>query len=163
MAENNTKNVFISHVHENDAEVHGLKELISKAGMDVRNGSITIDKFNNATDENYIKYEILAPRIRWASALIVLISHETHTSKWVKWEIEYAIREGKRIVGVFAQGAADADIPDAMNTVADSVLVGWQGARVIDALEGRLTEWDRADTQEIEARPVVWHLERYEC
>ena len=163
MAESNTKNVFISHIHENDAEVHGLKNLIHNAGMDVRNGSITLDKFNNATNENYIKREILAPRIRWASALIVLISHDTHTSDWVNWEIEYAISEGKRIVGVFAQGATDADIPEAMNQGADAVLVGWQGARVIDALEGKLTDWDRADTSEIAARPAVWRLERYEC
>lgn len=163
MAESNTKNVFISHIHENDAEVHGLKRLIHNAGMDVRNGSITLDKFNNATNENHIKYEILAPRIRWAGALIVLISHDTHTSDWVNWEIEYAIGEGKRIVGVFAQGATDADIPAAMNTGADAVLVGWQGARVIDALEGRLTDWDSANTEEIEPRPAVWQLERYEC
>lgn len=65
-----TKNIFISHVHEDDALLPKLKNLISKAGMDVRDGSINSDKPNNATNEDYIMREIIAPRIQWASTLV---------------------------------------------------------------------------------------------
>ncbi|GAJ07067.1 unnamed protein product, partial [marine sediment metagenome] len=43
-----TKNIFISHVHEDDALLPDLKQLIAQAGMDVRDGSITSDKPNDA-------------------------------------------------------------------------------------------------------------------
>ena len=52
--------------------------------MIVRNGSITVDKFNKAeTNEEYIKYQILAPRINWASVLVVYVSPDTKRSRWV--------------------------------------------------------------------------------
>ena len=89
------KNIFISHVHEDDAILPQLKELISKAGMEVHDGSINSDKPNKASNEEYIKREILAPRIEWASTLVVLITHDTAQSDWVNWEIKYAIEQGK--------------------------------------------------------------------
>lgn len=136
-----TKNLFISHVHEDDAQLHGLKALLEKAGYTVRNGSIDKSKFNNATDEAYIKSGILAPRIQWAGALVVLVSPRTHQSEWVNWEVEYAEKQGKRIVGVWCQGAQEADLPIALANYADA-LVGWQAERIIDAVEGRLMNWE---------------------
>src|SRR5512145_3103673 len=106
------KNIFISHVHENDDLLPKLKDLLGRAGMDVRDGSIRSDKPNNAKNEDYIKREILAPRIQWASTLVVLITNETAQSDWVNWEIKYAIEQSKSVIGVFAQGATDADIPE---------------------------------------------------
>jgi hypothetical protein len=62
------RNVFISHIHEDDHRLTPLKDLLSKAGMNVRDGSIHSDKPNNAKSPDYIKSEILKPRIEWASA-----------------------------------------------------------------------------------------------
>ena len=50
-----TKNVFIAHVHEDDDLLPKLKELITKAGMEVRDGSINSDKPNEAESREYIK------------------------------------------------------------------------------------------------------------
>ena len=119
------KNVFISHVHEDDALVPNLKELIERAGMVVRNGSVTSDRPNDAQNVEYIKREILKPRIEWASTLVVLITHDTADSWWVNWEIQYAVQLGKRVVGVFAQGATDADIPEELGKCGDAAIVGW--------------------------------------
>src|SRR5260370_18421696 len=127
------KNVFISHVHEDDDLLPKLKDLIGKAGMEVRDGLINSDKPNEAQSEEYIKHEILAPRIQWASTLVVLISHDTADSWWVNWEIQYAVEQGKIVVGVFAQGAAEADIPEELRRCADAVVVAWQGDRIVDA------------------------------
>jgi hypothetical protein len=106
------KNVFISHIHEDDELLSKLKALVSRAGMEVRDGSITSYKPNEAHNEQYIKYNILAPRIDWAGTLIVLITDDTSYSDYVNWEISYAIKHGKQVIGVFGRGATDAVIPD---------------------------------------------------
>ena len=156
-----TKNVFISHVHEDDPLLPDLKRLITNAGMEVRDASITSDKPNNAENEQYIKYQILAPKIEWASTLVVLITHDTAQSPYVNWEIQYAVQLGKRVVGVFAQGATDADVPEELGKCGDAAIVGWQGNRVIDAINGDIGEWD--DPQSGKPRDPEWVISRYRC
>ena len=78
-----TKNIFISHVHEDDDTLKSLRDLLTKNGYIIRDGSIDRSKPNQATSSDYIKSEILAPRIRWAGTFLVLISPHTHTSEWV--------------------------------------------------------------------------------
>lgn len=156
------KNIFISHVHENDDLLPKLKDLISKAGMDVRDGSINSDKPNNANNPDYIKEKYLKPHIDWASTLVVLITHDTAQSDWVNWEIEYAIQQGKQVVGVFAQGATDADIPEALRTHGDAVVVGWQSERVVDAINGKLNGIDDPSTGSPRATPD-YIFKRHNC
>ena len=57
------KNVFISHIHEDDAGLGKLKDLLKAKGLTIRDYSINADNPNNAKSEDYIKSEILAPRI----------------------------------------------------------------------------------------------------
>lgn len=152
------KNLFVSHVHEDDAILSDLKSLLSNKGYDIRDASINSTKPNNAENESYIKYEILAPRINWAGALVVLISPNTHTSDWVNWEIEYAYKQGKRIIGVWTQGAQDSNIPSNLHLYANAV-IGWQGDRIIDAINGNINNWSNPDGSPREPRLI----ERYNC
>ena len=138
------RNVFISHIHEDDEGLPRLKDLVARHGMNCRDGSITTGKFNGASNEEYIKYGILKPRIEWASVLVVYVSPETKNSDWVNWEIECAHREGKRIVGVWAWGAKDCELPEALERYRDAV-VGWNGESIIDAING---ESDDSRTQD---------------
>lgn len=156
------KNIFISHVHEDDALLPKLKDLISQSGMEVRDGSINSDKPNAAQSEDYIKREILAPRIQWASTLVVLITHDTAQSDWVNWEIKYAVEQGKNVVGVFAQGATDADIPEELRKHGDAAVVGWQSERVVDAINGEIRSWDDPATGSPRTTPE-WVVERFSC
>ncbi|MBX3458574.1 MAG: TIR domain-containing protein [Planctomycetes bacterium] len=155
------RNIFISHAHEDDAELPGLKKLIASKGMEVRDSSITSDKPNAALNKEYIQREILLPRIQWASTLVVLISHDTAGSWWVNWEIQKAVELGKKVVGVFAQGATDADVPEELKKCGDAVVVGWQGERVIDAINGDLKAWDDPATGK--PRPPGWDIQRIVC
>lgn len=152
------KHVFISHVHEDDHRLAPLKDLLGRAGMEVRDGSINSDKPNAASNPDYIKSSILAPRIEWASVFVVLISPETKNSDWVTWEIECAQRMGKRIVGVWDHGEAQCDVPEALDRYADAI-VGWQGERVKDAIEGKINNRETPDCEPSQARP----LPRYSC
>ena len=131
------KNVFISHIHEDDAGLEDLKILIEKGGLTVRDSSINSSNPNNAKDPDYIKSQILAPQIQWASTLLVYITPETKNSEWVNWEIEYAEKIGKRIVGIYAHGANECDVPEALEKYADDVR-GWQSDGIVDGAPVRV-------------------------
>jgi len=127
------KNVFISHAHADDELVHKLKELIQRSGIVVRDGSIMQNQETGATDEQSIK-QYLKARIDWASTLVVLITSDAAASEWVNWEIKHAVEHGKNVVGVYARGATDADIPEELRKCGDACLVGWLGERIADAI-----------------------------
>lgn len=149
-----TRHVFISHIFEDNAVLGKFKALLAPKGYQVKDSSIHEGNRNDAKADNYIKYEILAPRINWASALVVLISPNTHKSDYVNWEIEYAAKLGKPVIGVWCHGASEADVPEKLAELGD-VVVGWHADRIIDALEGRLTVWEQPDGTERPKQNVV--------
>ena len=153
-----TKNVFISHIHEDDSGLDKLKTLLKANGLTVRDYSINSDRPNRARSEAYIKSEILGPRIRQCSTLVVYISPDTKDSAWVDWEIEYAHKNDKRIVGVWEYGERGCDIPDALDEYADAV-VGWHGDSIVDAIVGSLDSWQQPDGTSYPDRKVT----RYSC
>lgn len=130
------RNVFISHVHEDDHGLQKLRDLLAPKGVEIRDSSIHKGKFNDASDEHYIKTGILAPAINWAGVFICYVSPETKSSAWVNWEIEYAAKQGKRIIGVWAYGQNECDLPRALKEYADA-LVGWNGDSIVDAINGK--------------------------
>jgi hypothetical protein len=149
------KNVFISHVHEDDAGLGKLKDLLASKGMQIRDSSVHKGKFNDAKDPAYIKSQILAPLIQWAGTFICYVSPQTKSSEWVNWEIEYAAKQGKRIVGVWQQGEHACDLPDALKEYADAV-VGWNGDSIIDAINGQ-DGWQAPDGSSFSAVPLKRH------
>lgn len=153
-----TKNIFISHIHEDDSGLAKLKGLLAENGMTVRDYSVSADNPNNAHSEDYIKAQILAPRIRQCSALVVYISSQTKESAYVNWEIEYAQKNNKRIVGVWAHGENECEIPEALGDYADAI-VGWTGTRIIDAINGNIDRWEDAGGAERSPREI----KRYSC
>lgn len=153
---NETNNIFVSHIHEDDADLGAMKNLLSQSGFQVRDSSINSAKPNEANSPEYIKSQILAPRIQWAGTMVVLISPDTRQSEWVNWEIEYANRLGKRIVGVWAYGAKDCDVPEALELYADAV-VGWQGDRIKAAICGKINNWQTADGELRGRREIARH------
>lgn len=130
------RNVFISHVHKDDAGLQKLKDLLEAKGMAVRDSSVHTGKFNDAKDPDYIKTGILAPLIKWAGIFICYVSPQTKNSDWVNWEIEYAAKQDTRIVGVWQLGDQGCELPDALMEYADAV-VGWNGDAIIDAINGK--------------------------
>ncbi len=153
-----TKNIFISHIHEDDDGLLKLKKLLENNGMTIRDYSISADNPNNAHSEDYIKSKILAPRIQQSSTLVVYISPETKDSPWVDWEVEYAQKQGKRIVGVWAHGESECEVPEALDNYADAV-VGWEGNPIIDAINGEIDGWENSEGTERPLRNII----RYSC
>ena len=136
-------NVFVSHRHEDDSYLPLLKELLAKHRIDIRDSSVNSSTPNDAHNEDYIK-SILADRIQWAGKIIVIITPDTKNHEWVDWEVEYAQRyPDKRIIGVWAPGAEESDLPDALDRFADAV-VPWDADRIIAALAGE-DNWQGPD------------------
>ena len=145
------KNVFVSHIHEDDAGLGDLKGILNSNGLTIRDYSINSSNPNSAEDEQYIKYQILAPRIAACSVMVVYITPETRHSAYVQWEIEYARKCGLRIVGVWAHGDKGCEVPPALAAVGDAV-VGWHGTSIVSAINGTNaferpdgTPWARRD------------------
>lgn len=134
------RNVFISHHHADDDHVTRLTGLLGRQGYQIRNSSIRAKPENQERiDKKQVPEAVLKRLLRmkmsWASTVIVLIGKETHQRPWVDWEIRKANELGKRIVGVFARGGTEADIPPAFERYGDA-LVNWNSDSVIDAIEG---------------------------
>lgn len=154
---NEVKNVFISHIHEDDDGLRDLKDIAKDNGLDVRDSSITSEKPNKAKSPEYIK-QMLADQINWASTVVVYVSPDTKGSEWVEWEIEYAAKAGKRIVGVWERGANECEIPDALERYGDA-MVGWHGESIVDAITGKSTDWYNTSGNVRGYRPI----KRYNC
>ena len=151
------KNVFISHIHEDDKGLNKLKSLVKENGLAIQDSSITSEKPNQAKDPEYIKQSILKPCIDWASVLVVYISPETKDSEWVNWEIEYALEQGKRLVGVWAWGESECEIPELVDKHADAI-VGWNGESIVDAIIGKSDDsYDQTGSKNYR------DIERYSC
>ena len=127
-------NVFVSHYHEDEESIKKMKDLLGD-DFSIRNYSVTSDKYNNAKDKDYIK-SLLRPLIKQVSVCICLIGPNTHDSEWVNWEVEQALKQGKRIIGVYIWGAKDSDIPPALEDAADA-MVGWNHDTIVDAINGK--------------------------
>jgi hypothetical protein len=148
-SDNERRHVFISHHHNDDAEVTKLTSLLSKSGYDIRNSSVRLKPENQRRwDQKLVKDEtirrLLRMKISWAGSVVVLIGKETHTRPWVDWEIEQANKQGKRIVGVYVQGGKEADKPAALEKYA-SAIVGWNADNIIAAIDGTENPFQNPD------------------
>lgn len=151
-----TKNVFISHVHKDDQGLTELKNLLKSKGMKVRDSSVTDEKPNSAKSPEYIKSNILGPRIDWAGCMIVYISPETKNSEWVNWEIERAHKQDKTIVGVWEHGASGCEVPEALDEYGHAC-VGWNADRIVAAVNGDYEGFEDPDGEPMNPRPIHRH------
>ena len=139
------KNIFVSHQHNDADQIKEFSKLIGNHGIKMRDSSIYEKKLkNNATNESYIKYKLIKPQIEWAGKIVVLIGKDTAKSDYVNWEIRAAAEAGKRIIGVYLQGAKDEDIPSELKEYGDN-LVGWNGDKIVRAINGEDFDWENAD------------------
>lgn len=155
---NDIRNVFISHIHEDDAGLQRVKDLVAPHGLTVRDGSISSDNPNNAQNPDYIMRDIITPRIEWCSTMVVYITPGTKDSEWVEKEILKAVQLEKRIVGVWADGHARCEPPASLEQVADA-MVGWTGAGIVNAITGEFNGREKPDGSP--ADPQVF--KRYNC
>jgi hypothetical protein len=151
-----TNRIFVSHIHEDDEHIAGMRKLLVDNGHEVQVSAVDSTNPNKAADEGYIKQSILGPKIDWAGTMVVLISPGTKDSKWVDWEIEEAQKQGMRIVGVWTHGSAECDVPEGLTRYADAV-VGWQADRIEGAISGTINDWTGSDGKVRDRQQIRQH------
>jgi hypothetical protein len=158
------KHLFISHHFADDPAVDSLTKLMNKAGWDVRNSSI---RMKEANAKRLAEGEIadstlrraLRMKISWSQAVVVIIGKETHNRPWVDFEINQAHKLGKAIVGVYARGNTDAQVPSSLENYATSI-VAWNTDSIRDALECPIGRFEAPDGT---ARAETSSMERRSC
>lgn len=121
-----SKNIFISHFGKDDRHVQSLKDRLINKGYNVRNFSIDSTKHKDGRiPSDAVIQRYLRIRVKSSSTFICLIGPETHTRKWVNYEIRLAHLYGKRIVGVYTHGSNNSvELPEAYKRYG-SPPIGW--------------------------------------
>lgn len=156
------KHIFVSHYHADAGKITDLISLIEKNGQYViRDSSNYEDKSpNSAQSPAYIE-QLIRPQMEWAGTIIVLIGQKTKESDWVDWEINFAGRHDKKIIGVFLPGSDESDIPEAFKTQG-SALCSWDSELICKALATSANEFEKPNGSPADS-PIGYPLSRFNC
>jgi hypothetical protein len=133
-----------------------MTDMLKRSGWDIRNSSIRAKQANQQRldrgeiPERTLK-RLLRMKISWSQTVIVVIGRETHASTWVDYEIQEANRQGKRIVGVYARGLQDAQLPESLEKYA-SAIVAWNTDALAEAIDGGENRFE--DASGLQRQPV---------
>lgn len=125
-----SKHVFLSFVEEDLSSAILFRGQAKNKKSDLEFDDYSVKVPFNSTNADYIRSQI-TPKIRAASATIVIIGAETSTSSWVKWEIEKSAALGNKVIGVKLSTAGPT--PAAL-TAASATIVGWDIAKIVAEL-----------------------------
>ena len=125
-------NVFISHYGEDELHLDRLRDRLKNIGCEVRNSSIEKKDYRKDKVADATIAAELRSHINWAGTFIVMIGEHTHERPWVNYEIRYAARQGKTIVGIYEHGCKDnVELPEAYKRYGGSPL-GWNSLEKLD-------------------------------
>jgi hypothetical protein len=142
-----SKNLFFSYYYKNSTEYNRLIEMLGERKYFGYSNS-SLDEESSAENEDYIKTKIRL-KIDWSGTIVVLIGPGTYTRKYVDYEIEYARKKDKRIVGVYLLGKSQSKLPVDLRKAhnedyKDIALVRWNLDSIVSAIRETNT-WDEGD------------------
>lgn len=156
------RNIFISHYGKDDEHVQSLKTRLKDQGYNVRNFSVdSTNHKDGRKPSDAVVARLLRMRISWSSTFVCLIGPDTHTRKWVNFEIRTAHLQGKRIVGVYTHGSNNAvELPEAFKKYGGTPL-GWNSLdKLGDAIEGKSMPAQNPDGS---SRAPIYKVARVKC
>jgi hypothetical protein len=156
-----THNVFISHHGRDDEHLQRLKQRLCDDGYTIRNSSVDSTKHRPVRPSDELIERYLRKGISWAGTFICLLGEETHTRKWVNWEIEQAHLQGKRIVGIYLHGCANnVELPTNYKKYGGTP-IGWNSLdKLGDAMAGVQMPAENADGS---PRAPIFTIARIKC
>jgi hypothetical protein len=104
------RNTFLSFDYDDIDEVNLLRAHAKNDKSEIEFIDRSVRDPINSERAEYIKQKIVE-RIRQCSQTVVYITDATHTSGWVKWEVEKSLQLGKVVVAVHKGDAPPANIP----------------------------------------------------
>lgn len=93
------KRVFISFRAEDRQQINGLRLLAANPNFDIEFYDESVRTAINSTNATYIRQRI-REKINRTSVTLCMVSELTHTSEWVRWELEESIAKGNTIIAM---------------------------------------------------------------
>lgn len=107
------RNTFLSFDYDDIDEVNLLRAHAKNEKSEIEFVDRSVKDEINSERAEYIKQKI-TERIRQCSQTVVYISETTHSSGWVKWEVEKSLSLGKKVVAVHKGDTPPAKIPSVL-------------------------------------------------
>ncbi len=104
------RNTFLSFDYDDIDEVNLLRAHAKNEKSEIEFIDRSVKDPINSERAEYIKQKI-AERIRQCSQTVVYITDNTHSSDWVKWEVEKSLQLGKGIIAVHKGDAPPSNMP----------------------------------------------------
>lgn len=127
------RNVFISFIEEDLAEVNLLRGQAKNEDSNLEFNDWSLRKPFDSEDAEYIKRGI-RERIRQSSVTVVYVTENTTKSKWVDWEIRESIKLGKAVIAMYKGERPPHNLPSAITELKIS-LVPWSHEAISTAIE----------------------------
>ncbi len=104
------RNTFLSFDYDDIEEVNLLRAHAKNEKSEIEFIDRSVKDPINSERAEYIKQKI-TERIRQCSQTVVYITDNTHSSDWVKWEVEKSLQLGKVVIAVHKGDAPPSNIP----------------------------------------------------
>ncbi len=104
------KRVFISFKAEDKKKVDGLRLLAKNPNYELEFYDESIRAAIDSRNAVYIK-SIIREKIERSGVVLCLVNTDMHTSSWVNWELETAIKLDKPIVAMAVKDVQEAILP----------------------------------------------------
>jgi hypothetical protein len=128
------RRLLISHSWSAPESHTRLTSLLARRGYEFFDHSVLKEDPLDVMSEADLRHQ-LADRISHVSTVVVAATEDAHKKRGVRFEIEEAVRAGKRIVAVKPLGLASAPIPKIIDQYADAI-VGFRAENIVAAIEG---------------------------
>ena len=123
--------VFISHAWKYNADYYRIEEFLDGApNFDWRNQSVPSHDGIRADDTGELK-KLLRDQMRPASVFLIICGMYVAHSEWIDFEIEFARRIGRPIIGILPRG--NERVPLIVQNAANE-MVGWSSKTIVETI-----------------------------
>ena len=127
-----TYRVFISHAWRYDDDYYRCEGLLSEA-THFQWENLSVPRHDPISNAGMLAAE-LHNQMRSANVFLILSGMYVSHSYWIQYEINFARRIGRPIIGIRPWGSSQ--VPIAVQKGADEI-VGWNSGSIVDAIRHR--------------------------
>jgi len=143
-----TRRVFLSLSYEDRQHARGVDLMPKNPNTDVDFSGRHLLNPVDSTDESYIKRQV-KEQMHGTSVTAVLLGNDTHSSEWVKWEVEKSLERGNGILAIRLKDQdtplpPDSPVREALEE-AGAEIIDWEPDEMNDAIERAFQQARRAE------------------
>ena len=125
------KHIFISHAWKYNVDYYTILRWLDESSIVYHNYSVPEHDPLDARNTRKLK-DALTEQMRHANIVIIIAGMYTNHSGWIQYEINEAVRMGKKIIAIKPRG--NERIPLAVQMAAHKT-VNWNSTALVDAVK----------------------------